>query len=204
MPHVNYTDPVTGKVWPSVTAICGIINKPGLSQWRGGIGNKKADKILKDAQDVGLEFHEIIQQYLENSFVGHEVYSEKALNMANAVWSEFVEKRDVKPVSLERHVISDKWKFSGTLDGIIKVEDKIYLVDWKTSSRIDKTVALQLCGYLLALDEMTAPAEFPIDNGLIVQVDKKSCKVKTHEFTNLRQYNDIFLSALKLWYFTQE
>lgn len=204
MPHKDFYDPETGKRWPSVTEICSIINKPGVNAWRGIVGSKKADKILKNAQDIGLEVHEVIQQYLENSFVGHEVYSDKAIKMAEEVHQKFIIPHNVKPICLERQVVSQKLKFSGTLDGVITVDNSPCIVDWKTSNQIDKTVALQLCGYLIALDEQTYPVPFPVNDGLIVQVHKTTHKVKLYEFKDLRQYNDLFLSALKLWYFTQE
>ncbi len=203
MPHVAYVDKESGKEWLSGSKISSIINKPELNIWRGAIGNKKADKILSDANKIGQEFHEIIQQYLEDSFVGHEVYNEKALEMANKVY-DWCNKNKLKVITLEKEVKHQELRYNGTLDGVVKIEDHPYIVDWKTSNRIDKTVVIQLCAYLMALDSMMFPEKFPVNDGLIVNINKKTLKVKEFYYPNLRQYSDIVLSCLKLWNFIQE
>ena len=81
----------------------------------------------------------------------------------------------------ELKVISNRHRYSGTLDAVGKVGKMRMIVDWKTSSRIYPEMQLQLAAYAQAYNEQTGSK---IKDGLIVHVskDKPDYKVTTKQF----------------------
>ncbi len=56
--------------------------------------------------------------------------------------------RGTDVVAQEIHLVSEKWKFGGTPDAILRVDGKLVLADWKTSQRhLPRHVLLQLAAY---------------------------------------------------------
>lgn len=62
---------------------------------------------------------------------------------------------DYKPeiIATERVCYSLKGGFAGTIDAILKIDGKITVVDWKTSSAIYPTYLMQVAAYMMAEEE---------------------------------------------------
>ncbi len=61
----HYVDP-EGNALPSVTTILsGTADKKWLKEWRDWIGDAKADRIVKEATDIGSLMHENLECFLE-------------------------------------------------------------------------------------------------------------------------------------------
>lgn len=81
----------------------------------------------------------------------------------------------------EFKVISRLHMYSGTLDAVGMLDGKPIVFDWKTSSRIYDSMALQLSAYAQAYKEQTSA---DIKQGMIVHVskDKPQYKLTTKTF----------------------
>ena len=55
---------VDNQVFPRVTSVCAVMNKPFIAIWRGRIGNAAADKIMTESGDFGTSFHQVAAAYL--------------------------------------------------------------------------------------------------------------------------------------------
>ncbi len=150
-----YTTP-DGMEYPSVTTILSAVSdKSGLDNWRKAVGNDVADKITKESCDRGTAMHTIIEQHLLkhdiSQFInspGYPLYRSLLIYL-----------RKIKPLSLELPVWSNNLKIAGRVDCIGLYENKLSIIDFK-SSRKEKQANqiehyfLQCTLYALSLFEL--------------------------------------------------
>jgi len=191
LPHVDYKD------YPSVTRVKDILAKPFLYGWYAKLGWTKCEKIKKESQDIGLEVHETIEQRLLNKSVTTK--SPQVLELVDAVFTSFIDLNKPQIVWLEKHLISEKHKTHGTCDGCFIIGEDYVLLDWKTSSRLNKTDEIQLAGYLVCLEETDPELAAKVNTGLIVNVNKDTKKVLLQTVRNLHAYKGYFLDCLELY-----
>jgi hypothetical protein len=68
-------------------------------------------------------------------------------------FAEFWNTHKPELIATEYHLFSDKHKYAGTADLIIRLKDKIWLVDVKTSNSLHTSYDLQLASYAKAWNE---------------------------------------------------
>lgn len=104
-------------------------------------------------------------------------------------------KNKVKFISAERKLYSKTHWIAGTVDAIVEIDGKRYVMDIKTYSGIyDRTPFLQMAGYALMLEELGEK----IDGTIIVRLGKDGT-FDVHKNINLAQEKVGFLSALTLF-----
>ena len=122
---------------------CKCVTKDQLNQARF------AYKTVSDkALDVGSEVHGLIEEYLNLSMTEDnfdykkwmlknipENYNEQVVSAFNAFLS-WKEEHNLKPIELEKTVYGSRW--AGTLDFYGYFDDKLYVIDWKTSKPKNK------------------------------------------------------------------
>ena len=132
--HTYYWD---GKIVPSVTEIAKPISSGRL--------NELPKWIVENARQRGSAVHEYAEEYLlcgELDFDSIEAeYLPYVENFVN--WA-----RTYKPKVLYTEYKMGCEEFAGTLDLICEIDGQIILVDYKTTSAIDKkSLSVQLEGY---------------------------------------------------------
>ncbi len=113
-----------------------------------------------------------------------------------AAWHSWWQKQPYQVTALEQKVVSKKYKFHGTFDGVLS--DTI--VDWKFSNSEDHFRILQLAGYAQAYFEQTG---IRIKKGLIVQIDKQGEVHETH-VPDVWKYVQLFIYLRRLWNFVKK
>ena len=160
---------------PSVTTICGLLDKPALKRWLqlqaikacreadnlDGMSDGEllvaADAVAEDARNVGHECHAVISARLSGQEV--LVADRDLYNCVDAFFSQHtVEPLEVGPESIpamELELVSQRHLYGGTMDFYGLVDGEIVLVDWKTSrnAAVWPESFLQTAGYELALVE---------------------------------------------------
>ncbi len=159
--------------------------------------SKAWQRKKKTGADVGSLVHDAIEQYvkgtpfdltLEKYTSGMEepIDVEKAteeLKMAQVAFERFKQWwKEINPtlVGIEEMVYSRQLDFAGTYDGLLEIDGKIILADWKTSNASTSKEAaapqgvyysyfIQSGAYALALEEMTGVL---VDDLLIVSSRK--------------------------------
>lgn len=184
---------------------------------------KSHDELGKAAQDTGKEFHEDVENYLRHKFNLPPIKTMKLDLFAYAVecWADVV---GFTPVEFEKKVISKTYLYGGTYDCLGKVNDVPVLVDWKRTSQIGISYAVQLGGYVQAHYEETGEW---IDDCRIVRPYelKKVAKASGHEltstgckwsfagsnifieerrYTDMQKYVDVFLKLRDIWDFANQ
>lgn len=72
---------------------------------------------------------------LAEKFCKGEELSSKEKEVIKNVINFFEENPELEIIASEIKVFSSKWKIAGTIDLIVKKDDKLYVVDWKTSKK---------------------------------------------------------------------
>ena len=106
-------------------------------------------------------------------------------------WNKFVE--DFKPniIEVEKLVYSEKYRFAGKADRIMKIGNKLIVADIKSGAK-NPVHALQLAGYEIALKEMG----YKINSRMAIYLKENNYYLQ--EFRDIYD-TTIFLSALNIY-----
>ena len=144
---------------PSVTHIlhCVYPMDFGLIQWRGDVGNKRADEILEETSEDGVFVHDSIEKILKGLEISGELISQRfspkrSLKIKRCLKSflDWAEEHKPTIILTESTVWSDEHKCAGTVDLICEIRKEKYLIDFKTSKTLHDSHKAQVCAYGLA------------------------------------------------------
>lgn len=144
---------------PSVTHIlsCTYPSDWGLVQWRGDVGNKRADEILEETSTDGSFVHESIEKILKGEkIVSTDISTmfspKRSLKIKRCLQAflDWAKEYQPKVISTEYIIWNDKEKYAGTVDLKCQIGEEIYLVDFKTSKTIHSTHKVQISAYGMA------------------------------------------------------
>ena len=152
---------------PRVTEILStMMHSDALMIWSNNLGlkGKRYMQELKRAADFGTQAHACIELYLKD-----KIKSENNIPfLGYLLWENILKEKGlfINPILIEEK-LSCEW-FGGTLDGLLNINDKLFLIDFKTSNRVTYKYFLQLAAYLYMLSLRNINP-----NGVIVlQLDK--------------------------------
>jgi len=146
-----------GVYYPSVTTILQYMPKNKFFEsWLKDVGHN-ADYIMRKAGKEGtqVEAAEALVLGEEVSWMddyGNAKYSQIVWEMI-LKFVEFWQTAKPELISTEDFVWSDKHKYAGTADLVVKMDKETWLLDLKTSNSIHKSYDLQLASYAKALEE---------------------------------------------------
>jgi genome maintenance exonuclease 1 len=145
----------SGKAYPSVTTVTGLLKKQAIIEWRKRVGEEEANKISSKAAGRGTRIHSLCEQYLLNKEIVPNMFDVE-------MW------QNMKPVlhsidniyALEQPLYSDHLEVAGTVDCIGEYAGKMSVIDFKTSRRIKHRddihdYFMQCAAYAVAFEEMT-------------------------------------------------
>lgn len=144
--------------YPSVTYVLSYFPKGKFFEnWMKDVGHN-SDIIARKAADEGTETHEAIEKFLNGEeLVWIDEYGKAKYNLI--VWQMILRFADfwntVKPrlIATEQHIFSDEYKYAGTIDLVVEIDGKIWLLDIKTSNSLHTSYDLQLAAYAQAWNE---------------------------------------------------
>ena len=201
--HYNRFSDTTGRKYlvdnikvPSVTTILSATkDMRQLNNWRRRVGDQEADRIMKQASNIGTEMHQVLEYYL----TGQGYY--------NAT-DEGTKPRMMAKTILDNIKIDEVWgneisleyqnKFAGTCDLTAVAYGKPSIIDWKQTNKPKKEewvedYKLQLGAYYLAHTANYGP----IEQGVIAMCSRD---LQYQEFKlsepDLKEYGDKFLERL--------
>lgn len=191
---------VDSEFYPSVTTILGVAPKPFLAHWRGQVGNWEADRIMGEAQVKGSNVHLAISTILlggqvvyepKNELTDRNIYlseNPKTIFLQNQQevletyrFLQFLEEVKPKVILSEAIVYSEIYKFAGTLDLLLEIEegeyqvagskslklDGLYIADIKTGKQISDEAYCQIAAYSKCLDKN-------INGGLVIHTNSQT------------------------------
>lgn len=213
LPPINNPDSdyiYNGIKVPRVTKIIQkCIHNDGLMYWANSLGYKHQSyqKTLNTAALIGTECHNNIDLFLEDNAHGtpeNIMLEAKCAYESFRKWYDDISSCAKIEVIFHEHTLVCKY-FGGTLDGLYKINDKIYIVDYKTSNHVTYNYCLQLAAYIFMLKR---ELNINVDGCIILQLSKYDIAYNEFmlDFCNEsdKQYIDLcmesFLSMV-LWYY---
>lgn len=154
---------------PRVTEVLSrMLHSDSLMYWANSLGFKglRYRDVLNKAANTGTIAHAAIERFLK----------EKIQDKTNIPFLGFLSWYDTITIDLKLPVeilfvekkLSCDW-FGGTLDALIKIDGKIYLVDFKTSNHVTVNYFFQLAAYRYMLRVVEG---IEIDGVIVLQLDK--------------------------------
>lgn len=192
--HFDYYD-YKGLGVPRVTRILDqAVNKEFLINWAAKLGSQKYFFEKNKATTIGSRTHELIEEYLVSGKFADRIFFKTPPSMKKNVSIAFDNfKLWMNDMANHNYFISDIIAmekvitcpyFGGTVDCICRINGRVYLVDFKTSKKINPEYLLQVCAYTWIINSGYVENLPHIDGIGIIRVDK--------EIKN--KYEDLFLN----------
>jgi hypothetical protein len=215
-----------GKPLTGVTTILGVIAKPALIAWAAKetvkyLDNNKpktveiagvkvipytpdqfhdaldkakaAHRAKKDSTaDIGTKIHAWLEKFVK----GKNPKRQAKIGVVTDNFVKWANENQVKFISSELRVYSEKYWYAGTLDLILEMNGKKYVADIKTTSGIyDRTPFFQMAGYQIALEEYGMKG---IDGRIIIRCGKDGA-FEVKESLDYETDKKGFLACLELY-----
>lgn len=147
-----------GDLFPSVTTILGSIENTEIQKWIDAVGVQEANRIARVAADRGTLVHSACENYILGRPNKFSMFEFDAKKMFGYLAPEIDKIQEVH--ALETRLFSRKLQVAGTADCICKIDGHMYIVDFKTSSRIKlkqdiDSYFMQTAVYAVAFYELT-------------------------------------------------
>lgn len=158
MPHQVYKNS-KGEKLPSVTTVLSLINKPAIPAWANRLGLEGVNYFdeLKRTAKIGSLVHALAENFTSKTPVEWDKYTKEEIKKACTIskrFFEFVSLQDeFEPILSEGAFASDKFGYGGTLDLLCRLNGKITLLDYKTSSAIYGEMISQVSAYKRLAEE---------------------------------------------------
>ena len=178
---------------------------------RGELGTFAHRQTSKQAQDIGTEAHDAIEQWVFQKLdqpvaspIDVDAMSQEA-QLAYESFLAWAKDADLQPIAAEVVLYSDINQYAGTADLIALVNGKPTLLDWKTSKRVYVTHKMQCVAYQVAWQEM---GNQPLAGAYVVRLPKDltaeswDCEVVT--VPSVEEMWPGVEAALNLWRFLQQ
>lgn len=200
----------------SVTRVTSVIDKsPVLMGWQEKITRNHLLERLQSGMPIDERFikeatslHRAEKEKAGTSGdIVHEYFEQLALKLKPEIPEEeearngvlaglkWINENRVTFLEAEKLSYSKKYDFAGIIDSIARVNGKLTILDFKTSSGIYPEMFLQASAYATMYEEMTKKK---IAQVLILHLDKKTGNFKPYPIENVKGCVDVFIAALKI------
>jgi len=182
----------SGRKYPSVTSVLGLLGKAEIMAWRKAVGEEEANRISSRAARRGTAIHSLCEDYLLNKEVNPTPFD---LEVFNSIKPHLNRINNVH--CLETQLYSDHLQVAGTVDCIAEFDGRLSIIDFKTSKRVKSRddihgYFMQTSAYAVMFEERTG---IPVDRLVIIMsvddsdplifIEKRDTWIQ--EFVNLRQ-----------------
>lgn len=211
-------------VYPSVTSVIKFgVAKPGLVPWMAKkvteeaikhrealalLTERKAKKLLTDSwereRDAASGKGTLIHEQAENYALGRTVTITPEIEGYVKAYDDFCYDFKPKFIMTEALVVSHTYGYAGTLDSIVEIDGKVYVLDIKTGNYIWPEVALQLVAYARAdfAGDRRTGTETPLPvlhkRGLVLHLSEAGYELRPVRLGDIEF--DAFLAALDMYH----
>lgn len=191
-----------GTIVPSVTAALGILNKgEQLQNWIWECGRQGVDyREVRDAAGrVGTLSHYLITCHLKGEVPDTSEYSTPDIEKAKSCLTKYQRwesAHPLSPVMIEAPLVSEEFRYGGTLDLFAELAGEFILVDFKTGGAIYPEDFSQLAAYRKLLEEQG----WPVANARILRIGADQDEGFEEKIkTSLDREFKIFQHALEIY-----
>lgn len=144
-----------GTIVPSTTTIINMLgwNKNALVAWarREALAGNDPNKVRDKAADIGTIAHYMIECHLKNEEPDLSEYAQADIDKAENCFLNYLEweKAHVDEVwHSELQLVSESYKYGGTIDLVGVIDGKPSILDFKSSKGIYPEYKIQIAAYL--------------------------------------------------------
>ena len=182
-------------------------------RWIGEIGFEEAQRRMIEAGVKGSKVHlaaEDIMRGIEvkmdakypnkdNDGAIEELTAEEYEGIMSLV--DWVDTVNIEVLATEATGFNHKFHYAGTIDLICKIDDQVWVIDYKTSPSIWPSHEIQLSSYgQLDVQELKVTKEEWKNRKLaILQLGYSRNKIKKYKFTEIEDKFDLFLATKRIW-----
>jgi len=173
-----YLNERTGNYFPSASTILDAYPKgPEFFKWLKEKGGE-ADEIRDLAAAQGSFVHKCTELYDAGEVVSL-VKADGTISCSTREWNmfekyvQFSQKYNPEVLYNELSLVDEELGYGGTLDRIIRIDGKIYLIDIKTSNNLHNHYWLQMSSYVNLFNKVVQP-DFTIDGIAILWLNAKT------------------------------
>ncbi len=153
-----------GAMVPGVTTIVGQLHKAALVPWANKLGLQGIDtsKYVDEAALVGTLAHHLIESALKDEKPELGDYSQNQIDLAMesaAAWQRWLTGHQLEPILVEHPMVSEKFRYGGTIDLYAVLDGTPMLLDFKTSGAIYREHKIQTAAYWKLLEENGHPVK---------------------------------------------
>lgn len=176
-----------GRGIPSVTELLSFIDQEGLIGWANRVGRQGLDNkdIANKAADFGTMVHKSIEMYLKGKPINNP---NVCLEAFKKWWGGINNCHRIRILGQEQSLIGEF--FAGTYDLLITIDDKPYLIDFKTSNHVGYKYFMQLAAYRYLLYSLK---NINIEGCIILQFDKQEPNYKEYTLQYSNPYDYEFI-----------
>jgi hypothetical protein len=153
--------------------------------------------IMKKACARGSTVHALCAGIAKGAWVPDAMIQNDYVGYVNS-FRKWVRGQVAKFEIIETRYADDKLKYTGQVDFVVKCRDeKLYLIDIKTSANPQKTYPIQMAAYkyLLGINGID------VNGAMLVYLDKDAEFPNIHFLEDLEEEFHIFLSALDCYHY---
>lgn len=145
----------TGKRYPSVTSVLGMMDKSSLFEWRKRVGEEEANRVAARAASRGTAIHSLCEDYLYGKNPTPSMFDAQVFNSLKP----YLDNID-NIHALESKLYSDYLQVAGTVDCVAEFDGRLSVIDFKTSRRLKSRddihgYFIQTAAYAVAFEERT-------------------------------------------------
>jgi hypothetical protein len=153
-----------GTIVPGATTILSVLNKPALVKWANNLGLQGIDsnKYRDEKAEIGTLAHYFVECELKGEEPDTSDYTKNQIDQAENALIKFYEWRknnDLQVIGSELQLVSEKYKYGGTVDCYGILNSVPTLIDFKTSKAIYPEMLHQLAAYKQLLEENGYPVK---------------------------------------------
>jgi len=189
-------------------------SKAVLARWEAmkirELGLAGFQQLKADTFSRGHTLHRVVETYLETGDMPRMAEIEDPVSKRHVVSFSSVMRQFCSPIALESAVKHDDLRYCGIIDCVARIEDKLFLIDWKTSEKEKSRVRdlydnpLQVAAYLGAInaDDRYSDLGGNISQAAVVVIYNSGLPAVTHTFDTeqMKVYWDKWLERLEQYH----
>jgi hypothetical protein len=147
-----------GKQVPGSTTVLSVLDKGGLVGWANRLGLEGIDsrKFTDEAATTGTLAHYLVERELDGQPADLNDYTPAQVERAThsvVAFRTWLDGRTIEPELIEGRLVSEKYRYGGTVDFYGRVDGVPMLLDFKTSKAIYMEHIAQAASYVKLLVE---------------------------------------------------
>lgn len=165
-------------------------------------------QFMDEVSSIGTSIHKYIELDLAGKD-GSAVATDATIDAITA-YHDWKKEHEIEVLANEMTVHHSDWRCAGTLDGVLKVDGKLYVADWKTGKFKDRYFT-QLAAYKAMLERAPKSKKIPgIEDAelAVIEINRDGAPAKFitlqdkyHGEITYKEQLGIFHALRYIWYF---